>query len=141
MGRFTTSPGKPLILLFVLLMGCNRAAVGKADKTYDKLSQIGEAYMSATDKLNRAPAKIDDLRPHLENFGEVAEILRSDNDGEEFVILWGVDHRIHQPYPVTAYEKAGKNGKRYVLRVRHVIEMTDEELSKAPFPAGHKAPI
>ena len=37
-------------------------------------------------------------------------------------------------------EGAGKEGKRFVLQFRQVVHLTDEELKKAPFPAGHRPP-
>src|SRR5438128_1209629 len=116
MDRFTASPGKPLFFAFLAILsaGCNRTVIGKADKTYDKLSQIGEAYMRDTVKLDRGPANLSEITPFLEVFGDVSEIIQSDHDQETFVILWNVDYRAYERsrkiYPVIAFEKSGKNG-------------------------------
>ena len=131
--------------LLFLPAGCGGGTtLGTANKTYDRLAWIGEAYMKATDELDHAPASVEDLRPYLSKRGDVAEILRSDNDGQDFVILWGVDYRTYvneqKRYPVTAYEKNGKGGLRYVLQMRVVSPMTNDTLAKMDFPPGKSAP-
>lgn len=73
-------------------------------------------------------------------------MLRSANDGEPFVILWGVDcnklsSERKDPFTVAAYEKRGANGTRYVLRFPlSVVAMTDAEFQRAVFPPGHEPP-
>ena len=92
-----------------------------------------------------APNGLTEIRPYLDA-GGADDVARSPNDGEEFVILWGVEYnklvpRREDPFTVAAYEKHGANGKRYVLRVpTQVMLMTDEEFAKAVFPPGYKPP-
>ena len=69
----------------------------------------------------------------------------SPRNGEPFVIIWGVDYDAlpvgPDPFTVAAYEKKGVDGKRYVLRFPPRVElMSDAELGKAVFPAGHQPP-
>ena len=132
------------LLLALTGGGCREQKPGVAPKTYDNLTKIGEAYMAATTTLNRGPSGIEELMPHLKDKGDIAELKRSADDGEDFVILWGVDYRSYQaqgqPLPVIAYEKTGKNGKRHVLRVRYVFHLSDDEFQQVPFPAGKQPP-
>ena len=64
--------------------------------------------------LPRGPAEI---KPYLDA-GDAEDITRSPNDGEEFVILRGVDYNKlrpgKDPYTVAAYEKRGS--RRQALR-------------------------
>jgi len=108
------------------------------------LRQIGAAYVKALDKLERPPNNVEELKPFLKEFGDPATILRSPDDGQDYKILWGVDVRTAKGpngvMTVLAYEKDGKDGKRYVLIGRSVNHMTADEFRAAPFPPGHKAP-
>ena len=110
----------------------------------DRLVKIAYAYNNATMQLKRAPKELAEIRPYFE--GAADEITRSPNDGEEFVILWGVEYNKlppgrEDPFTVAAYEKRGVGGKRYVLRIpTQVLLMSDEELAKAVFPPGYQPP-
>jgi hypothetical protein len=61
------------------------------------------------------------------------------------LIFWNVDYRAYQsegkPFPVIACEKNGAKGKRYILQVRHISQVTDEQLKQLSFPAGQKGPV
>ena len=111
-------------------MGCSSPKVeGDAPISQQNLRSIGNAYVESINKKNKVPANRQDLLPYLK--GEPDKMFRSENDGEEFVILWGVDHRTYaaagKEVPVIAYEKTGKGGKRLVLRVSAIFHLTDEE--------------
>ncbi len=112
--------------------------------SYQNLKSISAAYLEATKSLDRPPKDLDELMPYLKKQGDPETLLRSPNDGENYQILWGVDYRSppqqRGTYPVLAYEQRGKNGKRYVLQIRNVTQMSDEEFKNAPFPPGYKAP-
>jgi len=135
--------GLVIVALTVVGVGCPGPAVVKTvPKTYDNLTKISYAYRKATDTLNRAPNSLNELLPYLKEHGEdTAAFLKSADDNEDFVILWGVDYRTAVPIPVMVHEKHGKGGKRQVLRGHNIFELTDEEFKAAPFPAGYKAPI
>jgi hypothetical protein len=140
-----------LLTLFALtfslpgLLGCSGNGDRPRNPTEERLLEIGGAYVNAATRLGRAPRNFDDLKPNLEN-GATADFLRSPNDGEPFVVLWGVDFRKlppgkDDPFTVAAYEKNGVDGKRYVLRFPpSVAHLTDEDLQRAAFPPGHKPP-
>lgn len=135
-----------LILLFPMC-GCGqRSIVGPVDKTRAKLQALSGAYRAATLKADQAPSKPDDLLPFLgdESTSEEQkrETFRSDNDGEEFVIAWGVDFRklvvdIASRDLIFVYEKRGKNGQRYVLKLpTDVFVIPDDVFQKSQFLKG-----
>jgi hypothetical protein len=111
----------------------------------ERLLKIGNAYRNAVRRLGHAPKDFQELKPSLE--GDATEdLLRSPNDGETLVVIWGVDYdrlppRPDNPYVVAAYEKKGLGGKRYVLRFPLGVKaMTDEQWKKAVFPPGYTPP-
>jgi hypothetical protein len=68
------------------------------------------------------------LLPFLQEVGDPAKLLRSPDDGEEYIICWNRDilNTSGNGFPVIAYEKLGKGGERYVGRGRTVEHLTDE---------------
>jgi hypothetical protein len=132
------------LLVLPVCAGCSAQQEAEVAGPRKSLRAINTAYTRATDKLNRPPANLKELLPYLKEQGEPDQLLRSTDDGQEFVILWGVDRRAAQgakkKAQVIAYEKTGSGGKRYVLCARAVLHMTDEEFHQAAFPAGHKPP-
>lgn len=136
-----------LLLVSPFAGGCGggKPAAKDAPAAYENLRKISSAYLQATNGLNRPPRSLDEIMTFLGKDGNPEEILRSPEDGEPYVILWGVDYRTVQPgpggFPVLAYEQRGKGGKRYVLQVRNVSQLSDEEFKRAPFPPGHKPPF
>ena len=134
-----------LVLTALTLPGCHGGSEHALGTAKDRLVKIGRAYLDATDHLGRPPQGFSEIRPYF--YGEVDEaVTRSPNDGEEFVVLWGVDYNTlpltrENPFTVAAYEKHGDGGKRYVLRIpTQVLLMSDAELAKAVFPPGHQPP-
>lgn len=108
------------------------------------LRNVVLAYNQAAIALNRPPQNVDDIRPYLSKQGDVKQLLRSPN-GEEFVIQWGYDTRnakvIGETLPVWIYEKSATEGKRWVVRGRNSLEITDEDLQNASFAPGMKKPF
>jgi hypothetical protein len=127
-------------LVLAISGGCSKSAVKEVPLTYQHLKLLSRAYILATDDLGHPPTNRDELFPYVKKQGDPEKILRSSDDNEEFVILYGVDYHT-QPPPVTIYEKKGNGGKRHVVRVRDIYQMSGEDFKKAPFPEGHKAPI
>ena len=119
--------------------GCSSNDVREVPLAYQNIRQVRDAYVLTTDKLGHPPANREELLPALKEMGDPEKLLRSPDDGEEFVILWGVDPR-DQPVPVMIYEKNGKGGKRHVVRGRDIVRMNDEDFKSGPFPAGQSAP-
>ncbi len=100
----------------------------------------------ATEQLNHPPMSLDDYLPSLQRQGVPEEILRSPNDGEEFVTVWNVELRKLKAKgsekPVVAFEKRGIGGKRHVLRGRaDVVLLTEEELKGSVLPEGYIFPF
>ena len=138
------------VLLLMSMCGCGPSApiVGEVDPTREKLQHISSAYLKATLKTNRAPAKSDDLLPFLgeesTSVEKKRETFRSDHDGEEFVIVWGVDLRQAGTDELSrdvifVYEKKGKGGKRYVLKPpTDIFIIPDDLFQKSSFPKGHQ---
>ncbi len=131
-----------------LLLGCAGCGASQtpveAPAVQQNIKAVGLAYTQHLDEKKRPPANLDELMPFLKKVGDPDKLLQSPNDGEQFVILYGVDHRSYssegKPVPVTVYEKTGRGGKRFVFRANRVMHMTDEELQASPFPPGKKAP-
>ena len=135
-----------LVFASLTLSGCLHSGGEHAlTPAEDRLVTIAHAYINAANHLGRAPKDVAEIRPYFDD-GGADDVTRSPNDGEEFVILWGVDYnklppRREDPFTVAAYEKRGAGGKRYVLRIpTQVVLMTDEELAKAVFPPGFQPP-
>ena len=143
---------RALICCVILLLptcGCGSSPiVGAVDKTRDKLQKISGAYLAATTKANRPPTSTADLLPFLGEESMSAEQkrmeLRSDNDSEEFVIVWQVDLRKMgtdglSRDVIMAYEKWGKGGQRYVLKPpADIFIIPDDVFQKSQFPKGHQ---
>lgn len=136
------------LLLATTGCGSRGEVVGAVDKTRSKLQAISGAYVAATVKANRAPEKIEDLLPFLgeESATEAQkrETFRSDSDGQEFVIVWGVDLRkigmdgLSRDV-ILAYEKVGTRGQRYVLKPPADVYVLPEDIfQKSQFPKGHQ---
>jgi hypothetical protein len=113
------------------------------------LLKIGEAYRRATHRLGHPPANFEELKPSLLDAKD--EQLRSANDGEQFVIIYGVDYdKLPVPddgkFAIAAYEKKGAGAKRYVLRISPrpfplaADLLSDEQWKHAAFPPGYTPP-
>lgn len=140
-------PLSGLSLLLAILCGCGGNAERPTppqitDPTHLALEKIGNAYV----RVQGVPKSKADLLPILKSFGKPEDILKSPNDGQEFVIVYGVELRMMKAtgndVPVVAFEKTGKDGKRFVLRGRDAVsQLSDAELRGATFPQGYKLPF
>jgi hypothetical protein len=135
--------------LCLVTAGCGRSGPGaaKIDDVRQSMQRIGVGYNQATLKLGRPPRDLDELLPFLrdpQQPGDVKDLLRSPNDGEEYVIIWGVDFgelskQVPNPYVIFAYEKHGKGGQRHAMQLPNFVSvMTDAEFQKGRFPPGHR---
>jgi hypothetical protein len=139
--------------LLGVLLGCLAGPGCRKSVDFDppspiqrNLTNLGSAYVFATQRLNRPPANHDELLPDLKNQGSPEELLRSPNDGERLELVWGVELRALEAkgneIPVIAYERKGKDGKRYVLRGQsEVLLLTESQLKSARFPPGYTFPF
>jgi hypothetical protein len=99
----------------------------------DRLSILGEAYLQATQKLDRGPRSLEELKPQVAPPHELADLLTSPHDGKPYVIVWNIDPR--QPPatevpPLIAYEQAGKDGQYDVLTTMGIVRINRQELDK-----------
>jgi hypothetical protein len=120
--------------------GCRSTTSKAVPESSRNLRCIRDAYLKATEKLERPPANLQELMPFLKEEGEPDQILRSPEDGQDYVIHWGADANAN-PAVVLAYEKQGKDGRRYVLWGPIVWFLSDEELKQKPFPPEHPCPL
>ncbi len=128
--------------------GCTPSEVvvrAKLEPAHEHLMHVGSAYNRFNAKYAKAPAAAADLKPFLQEFGNPDDLLRSPRDGAPYVICWGVNLLVPQPWVqstgILAYEQRGVQGKRYVLTtMRSVVLMTDDEFRQASFPPGHRPP-
>jgi hypothetical protein len=128
------------IFASLLTIGCSRGPVlGKTSVTYERLRLLTTAYMEANQELGRGPANVQDLEPFLKKQGDPTASLRSEQD-EEFVVLWGVDHRAGQGTGsnVVAYERSARNERRYVGFVSYVVELSEDQFRALVFPNNHQ---
>jgi hypothetical protein len=131
------------VLGLLVTVGCSRGGgVTALNPTQDRLLKLGNAYRNAVRRLGHPPKDFQELQPSLEDHA-TEDLLRSPNDGEPLVVIWGVDYDKlppgrPNPFVVAAYEKKGVGGKRYVLHFPPGVKvMTDEQLKKATFPPGY----
>ena len=72
----------------VSLVALTSVAPGWRTDLVDAVMDLPE--VQASHRLERAPKSFEEIKPDLD--GPVSDdLLRSPNDGEPFVILWGVD--------------------------------------------------
>ena len=133
-----------ILIVFAVTCGCSQQAVveKQIDPTQQQLILIGTAYQQYTFANEAPPSKPDDLKQLLRELGGTDAVWVSSRDGHPFVIVWNLD--LLQPptwaktTPVLAYEKTGKNGKRFVRTVvGSVEELSPQEFAAASFPPGH----
>jgi hypothetical protein len=135
----------PLALL-VALAGCGSDTdVVKFSNAEQELTCVAMAYGDAHSKLGRGPKDAEELKPFLKTFGDPDDLLVSPNDGQPYVIVWGVDPSrggptdYKQMFPILAYEAAGSKGKRAVTDVRgRPMLIPSEDFSKLTFGGRHR---
>jgi hypothetical protein len=129
-------------LLATLVSGCGGAAnpvTSEVSPALQNLRAIVRSYVVASQENGQPPANKEELVLYLKKLGDPNELLRSPNDGEYFVVLYGADALDPQNVQaIWAYERQGKDGTRYVAQNRNIRSMTDEEFHKARFAGGHR---
>ncbi len=128
-------------LLAFLGCGSDEPEAILVPQTYNNMKTLGSAYISATQKNGKPPTKLSDLRPFVAEGIDLEQISRSENDGEDFVIVWGIDFQTSQNekgvYPIVIYEKKGKNGIRFICQFNDVMEIDETNFRASYFPPGH----
>jgi hypothetical protein len=130
-----------LVALIVLgLAGCAKPRRTE-DPDTTNLRRLYQAFRLCDDFKRRGPKDLAELKHYLGELGEKGtpdEFLISRRDGQPFVIFYGNTIQTEGGNVILAYEKEGKEGKRFVLTLGgSVMAITDEEFAKARF-AGKK---
>jgi hypothetical protein len=131
------------ILFIVMLVGCgsgDKPSTITTDPTVIALDKLGGAYIRGTPKT-----KVE-LLAIFKSCNHPKELLISPSDGQEFIIVYGVELKglkvTGAQLPIVAFEKTGKDGKRYALRgMNTVVQLTEAELKSSVFPEGYKFPF
>jgi hypothetical protein len=104
----------------------------------ENLHAVRNSYFEAKANLERPPRAKDELVRFLKKFGDPASLLRSPDDGEEFVIVYGIDPlAVESIDQVWAYERHGTGGGRWLVRGRSVQRLPNDKFAKLKFPPGH----
>ncbi len=124
--------------------GCGGAAEPKpvnVQQTYTDMLTLGRAYFAYTQKNNRPPKKLDDLKSTVQPPEVDLQQITKSSDGTDFVIVWDVDYRKYPPdgMPIVIYEaQPNSEGFRFVSDTHNVTTYTEADFkSKAKFPEGH----
>jgi hypothetical protein len=128
--------------IVIAVFGCDRAptTVVQTPPDTSALRGIIRFYVTAAGELGRPPKNMDELKSVLAPLtNEPDKYLRSTRDGEEFMVVWGLNLYQQPPDTIVAYERKGVDGKRLVLDVNAMVrEVTPEEFAKLKFPKGHR---
>ncbi len=138
--------GLGLLFLLAGLIGCGSGTnVVPFSPAEQGLSKIALAYLDAHSRLGHGPKNAEELKPSLKDFGNPDELLVSPNDGQPYVIVWGVDPTRGGPteykgmWQILAYERQGTSGRRAVTDIRgRPMNVPEEDFSKLTFVGRHK---
>jgi hypothetical protein len=132
-------------LLAASVVACASRPVSREDETTSDLRNIARAYEVVINQHRHPPRDVEELKRVLADLHEANlnppadEVLTSSRDGQPYVIILGADLGASAAKDVLAYEKKGKEGKRYVLYLsRDIMQLTDAEFARATFAMGHK---
>ena len=133
------------ILFIVMLVGCgsgDKPSTITTDPTIIALDKLGGAYIRGTPP----PKTKAELLAIFKSCNHPKELLISPSDGQEFIIVYSVELKglkvTGAQLPIVAFEKTGKDGKRYALRgMNTVVQLTEAELKSSVFPEGYKFPF
>jgi hypothetical protein len=120
-------------ILCACFVGCAKTAPAIDQPALDRLAVLGEAYLHATQKLDRGPKSVDELKPHIAPPHQLEELLTSPHDGKPYVMVWNIDPRqppLTEMPPLIAYEQVGRNGRYDILTTMGVVRIDRQELDK-----------
>src|SRR4051812_12682526 len=107
--RYSPLMGTCVGLVFAAT-ACQSPTVQAVPESSRNLRSIGLAYKKAIQEKGAPPSSAQDLMEYLKEYGEPEPMLRSPEDSEPYVILWGANPNVY-PAVILAYEKQGKNGR------------------------------
>lgn len=129
-----------MVVVALVLAGCGEGEPKPPPPTDDSMLRgITRIYSIATRDLGRPPQDMDQLKAVLAPVtDDPSKYLRSTRDGEEFVVVWGLDLANSPANTVVAYERKGVDGTRmFVTADGEVREANQEEFGKLKFPKDH----
>jgi hypothetical protein len=123
--------------------GCDSGTIVKKPPDESNLRGIVRVYGIATRDLGRPPKSMDELTAiYAQADPDPAKYVRSPRDGEELVVVWGLDLERQPADMVVAYERKGSDGKRMVVTVDNIVrDVTNDEFAKMRFPKDYKPEI
>lgn len=143
-GRFRARLLSTVALATALIVagGCSSQPEDrKIPEAGQNIRLVALAYQHAQTGLGRPPRSAAELRPYLAKLGDPTTLLRSPNDGEDYVVVWGIDPKsLHplattadapQQFPIWIHEAKGKDGLHWVFEGRRVHVLTDEQFRVA----------
>lgn len=116
-----------------VVAGCGQSGGGVPDPSDgDMLRGVVTTYRMASQQLRRPPKSMDELAELLAPVAnDPSEFLRSKRDGEEFVVVWGINVYNAPGDTVVAYERTGVDGKRMAVTLMgETREYTAEEIAE-----------
>jgi hypothetical protein len=131
------------VLVFVSALGCGGGTVVTPPTDQSNLRGIVRVYGIAARDLGRPPQKIEDLTAiYRQADPDPEKYVRSARDGQEFVVVWGLNIESAPADMVVAYERTGVDGKRMVVTADGMIrEVTTDDIAQLKFPKNHKPEI
>jgi hypothetical protein len=140
-GRFIV---RSLLILGVLsAVGCGGGTVANKPPDESYLRGIVRVYATAARNLGRPPKDIEEIKAiYAPVDPDPSKYVRSPRDGEEFVVVWGLNLDAATADTVVAYERKGGDGKRMVVTADSTVkEVTNDELKQMKFPKDYKPEI
>jgi hypothetical protein len=121
-------------LALALVCGLTGCAGSPAPPTLDASAQnlqvIYRAYKMTEIRTQHTPQKLADIAAHFGDDDPDA-VLTSPSDQEPYVIAWGTN-TVKNQSALIAYERNGRDGKRFAINSRgHVLTLTEEEFKHA----------
>jgi hypothetical protein len=133
------------MVLLAGLAGCGSGPdVVPLTSSEKNLTYIALAYKDAHGRLGHGPKDAEELKPFLKEFGDPEQLLTSPNDGQPYVVVWGVNPSggptpYRQMFPILAYERKGAGGKRAITDIRgRPLTVPEEDFPKLTFVGRHK---
>jgi hypothetical protein len=122
------------------MLGCQGGTQITPPTDSSMLRGITRVYAIATRDLGRPPKSMDELEAvYAQADPDPSKYVRSARDGEEFVVVWGLNLKSLPADTVLAYERKGVDGKRMVVTLNgEVREVSEDEFKALKFPKGHK---
>ena len=140
--------GGTIILLLALGCSDNNTQSSRAAQT-SHLRTLISLYNAASAKVGRPPANEAELRQFVQDNGaqvlarlnieSVDELLKSERDGQPFVVGYAQQRKGSNP-DIVAYEQTGIDGKRQVGFRLGVIEEVDSQRFSELVPEVTPAP-